>query len=47
MGYLVDNVPYLLVDTRVLIASAVTDAIYGMKASVLSEDGKTGFILHI
>lgn len=47
MAYLVDNVPYLLVDVRVLIASAVTESIYGLKASVISQDDKTGFILHI
>lgn len=47
MAYLVDDVPYLLVDTRVLFAKIITESIFGLKASIITQDDKVGYILHI
>lgn len=47
MAYLVDDVPYLLVDTRILFARIITESIFGLKASIITQDNKVGYILHI
>ena len=47
MSYMVDGEPYLLVDSRVLFAKVITESIYNLKASIVSQDNKVAFILHI
>lgn len=47
MSYMVDGEPFLLVDSRVLFAKVITESIYGLKSSIVSQDDKVAFILHI